>query len=80
MTTEEQPDGSWTYTGRSQLRNVGGSWTGIFDGTSEPNAAIATLRARSVGMDGYAGLTFVATVLLRYDSTTTITGTITPTY
>lgn len=78
MTMEEQADGSWTYDAQSSLRNVGGSWTGVFEGTSEPNATVAHLTGQWVGADGYAGSTYEASVTLRYDSTATITGTITP--
>jgi hypothetical protein len=78
LTREEQPDGSWTYDGEVSLRNAGGSWAGVVEGTSEPNAAVAHLTGRWVGAEGYAGLTYVASVTLRYDSTATITGTITP--
>ncbi len=78
MTMEEQADGSWTYDGEVSLRNAGGSWAGVAQGTSAPNATVAQLTARWVGADGYAGSTYVASVTLRYDSTTSIKGTITP--
>lgn len=77
LTREEQRDGSWTYAGEVSLRNAGGAWTGVIEGTSEPNAAVAHLTGRWVGAEGYAGLTYVANVTLTF-SGATITGTITP--
>lgn len=78
LTMEEQPDGSWTYDGQVSLRNAGGSWTGLVEGTSEPNATVAHLTGRWIGVGAYAGSTYVASVTLRGDSTASITGTITP--
>ncbi|MDA8237796.1 MAG: hypothetical protein M0T75_07940 [Chloroflexi bacterium] len=75
----EAADGSWTYWGTSVLENAGGSWTSVWDGESAPAAYVANLRARGVGMGGYAGSTYLASVRLFGGPSTNCSGTIDPT-
>jgi hypothetical protein len=71
-------DGSWTCWGTAVIENAGGSLTIVWDGSSAPGANTATLASRAVGMGGHAGSTYIQSITLHGDLSTTSSGTIDP--